>query len=330
MTTSKLLIQSKEKKNDEFYTLYQDIADEVSCYKEQLRGKRILCPCDWDESYNEELVYKEEGVAAMDLFSYGTVKHINLPASKERIEKDFNAIKFNFVKFLVAHAEAYGILSVSVSGYDPATSRGVRFQDIDYSQYDIIITNPPFSQYREFIDTMMRHKKLFLAIGPQNAITYKECFDYIMNNRMWMGYHQHLTGFVLPDGTVLQKNDSLPRCCCWFTNLDVSYRHDRLILTESYTPETYPTYHNYDAIEVTATKKIPFDYEGKMGVPITFLQKYNPDQFEILGESNYLALPFNVGGKRVSGRFYLESAGTYKRMYSRIVIRNKQVIKQEE
>ena len=106
-------------KDADYYTLYEDIAAELPQYREQLRGKRIICPCDWDESYNEELVYKEEGVTASDLFSNGSIKHLDLAASKNKFEKDFDAIKCQFVKFLVAHAEAYGIRSISVSGYNP-------------------------------------------------------------------------------------------------------------------------------------------------------------------------------------------------------------------
>ena len=152
-------------KDAEFYTLYEDIAAELPKYKDQMRGKRIICPCDWDESYNEELVYKEEGVTASDLFANGSIKHLDLAASKDKFEKDFDAIKCQFVKFLVAHAEAYGIRSISVSGYNPQTGDGVKFQDVDYSKYDLVITNPPFSLFSEFIDVMMEAGKEFLVIG---------------------------------------------------------------------------------------------------------------------------------------------------------------------
>ena len=124
MANSKILSNSKRVKDDEYYTLYEDISNEVSRYSDQLRGKRIICPCDWDESYNEELVYKEEGITASDLFTNGTIKHLDIAASKDKFEKDFDAIKCKFVKFLVAHAENYGIRSISVSGYNPRTGQG--------------------------------------------------------------------------------------------------------------------------------------------------------------------------------------------------------------
>jgi hypothetical protein len=188
---------------------------------------------------------------------------------------------------------------------------------------------------------MFEYNMEFLVIGPQNAITYKDVFQHFMNNEMWIGYHYHLTGFVLPDGTVLPKNDNLPRSCCWYTNLDVSYRHDKMILTEKYDSEVNPTYVNYDAIEVSKTVAIPYDYEGEMGVPITFLQKYNPDQFEIIGASRALGRNMNdvaEPGTFVQGgiRFYLpqnDSNGggrPFKRLFDRIVIKNKEVYYDDE
>ena len=142
---------SKQKRDDEYYTLFQDIADEVSLYLPQLRGKRILCPCDWDESYNEEIVYKEEGyVLDRDLFAAeGTIKNIDIAKTREKIEKRMDLVKCQFVYYLLNQAEECGIRSISVSGYNPKTNEGVRFQDIDYSHYDVIITNPPFSQFDE-------------------------------------------------------------------------------------------------------------------------------------------------------------------------------------
>lgn len=325
MPKSKTLLASKRKKNDEFYTLYQDIANEVPHYRNQLRGKRILCPCDWDESYDEVFIYRAQKEKITSFFDRGSIKEIDLNRSGgKEIERDIRHIHCNFAKFLVAHAKDYGLLSVSVSGYNPRTGQGIPFQSIDYSQYDLIITNPPFSLFREFIDVMMKAGKEFLVIGPQNAITYKECFEYIRTNRMWIGHHQHLTGFILEDGTVLQKNDSLPRCCCWYTNLDVSYRHDKLILTEEYSPEQFPKYYNYDAIEVSSTASIPCDYPGIMGVPITFLQKYNPEQFEIIGIDQFVEMNKEVEVPHNANKPWIEKDGKpYRIPYRRIFIRNR-------
>lgn len=334
MAKVKSLNESKKKKDDEYYTLFEDIATELPNYKEQFRGKRIICPCDWDESYKEAFVYKEEGyIPPYNLFSCGgTVKEIDVDKSKEKLERDLLTVKCNFVKYLVAHAEAYGIKSISVSGFNPLTGEGVRFQDIDYGNYDIVITNPPFSQFRNFIDTMFSTGKKFLVIGPTNGITYQNVFKRIQNNEMWLGYHHHMTGFIKSNGELLPKNDALVRYSCWFTNLDVSYRHDKIILTEQYTEEKFPTYCNYDAIHVKSTTQIPYDYDGYISVPITFLQKYNPSQFEIVGNSAVLAgpAPEDIPKSLKGGpRFYLKTEKGYKREFDRLVVKNKEVYHDE-
>jgi len=324
------LLKSQMAKDDEFYTLYDDIAAEVSLYKGQLKGKRIICPCDWDENYEEIMVYENSFyVAPTSLIGKGgSIKTINVRATKARYNDSNEIPKCNFVKFLVSHAEDYGIASISASGYNPKTGEGVKFQDIDYSKYDLVITNPPFSLFREFVDTMFAYNINFLVIGPQNAITYKETFRYIQNNEMWIGYHYHLTGFQLPDGTILKKNDSLPRCCCWFTNLDVSYRHDKMILTEKYNRRKYPNYYNYNAIDISKTKEIPYDWEGEMGVPITFLQKYNPEQFKIIGKGVQLEKTRRFQGDKAT--LWIEKEGKpFNAPFERIVIKNMEVVKDE-
>ena len=338
MGNKKSLEKANKAKDDEYYTFYEDISSEVSKYREQLKGKRILCPCDWDESYNEEIVFQDECyVGSNELFNNGgTVKLLDIFKTKERIEKDLNLIRCNFVKFLVSHAESYGINSISVSGYNPETGEGVRFQDIDYAKYDLIITNPPFSLFIEFIDTMFKYKKQFLIIGPLTALSYRDVFKHIKDNELWLGYAKQLIGFSRPDGSVLlSKNPegSIPRACKWYTNLDVSYRHDKMILTKKYEPEMFPKYCNYNAIDVNKTIDIPYDYEGEIGVPTTFLAKYNPNQFEIVGYSGILAekmpikLPKNLQG---GPAFYINQLnGSYKRLFTRLVIKNKQVIKDE-
>jgi len=314
MGTKQSLYKANKVKDDEFYTLYEDVANEVALYKEQLKGKRILCPCDWDESYNEEIVYKEEGFVASSnlLDAGGTIKKIDIKASKEKIEKNLALIRCNFVKFLVAHAEAYGIASISVSGYNPATGKGVQFQ--------------------EFIDTMFANKMQFLVIGPLTAITYRDIFNHIENNEMWLGYAKQLSGFRLLDGTlVLSKNPegSVSRACKWYTNLDVAYRHDKLILTENYNPEKYPNYYNYNGIDVDRTNQIPYDYKGQMGVPITFLQKFNPDQFKIIGKGVQVKKTIRFKGDKAT--LWIEKDGKpFKAPFERILIKNKKVIKNDK
>ena len=303
------LYKAQKNKNDEFYTQYRDICDEVLKYADQLRGKRILCPCDWDESYNEEIVYKEENhIIETAMFrSNGSIKRIDIEKSKEKFEKDLNLVKCNFVKYLVAKADDFGIKSISACGYDPTTDNGIRFQAVDYSQYDLIITNPPFSQFREFIDTMFKNNMEFLVIGPLTAISYKEIFPYIKENKLWLGYNSKLSGFIQPDGSIMKMGNVL-----WYTNLDVSYRHNDMLLQENYTSEKYPYYKEYGGLKpiyISKTKDIPFDYDGCMAVPISFLEKYNPEQFDIIA-------------MWAGNEPYLESG---KRTFARMIIKNKNV-----
>lgn len=274
---------NKKVDKNELYTLYEDIVAELNHYRDQFRGKRVICPCDWDESLEEICVFaSEEAVQSGSLFGSGAVKTIDVGATG-KIEKDLGQVRCNFVKFLIAHADAWGIASISVSGYNPATGEGVKFQDVNYSKYDICVTNPPFSLFREFVDTMFNWGIKFLVIGPQTAITHKNVFPRLMNGEMWLGYHYHMAGFIRPDGSRVNKQDNLARSCGWYTNMPVSYRNNFLPLDREYDPVTYPRFDNFDAIYVPETMDIPYDYDGVMGVPITFMQKYCPEQFKIIG-----------------------------------------------
>lgn len=327
------LQKSKVLKDDEYYTLFDDIADEMFRYLPQMEGMRILCPCDWDESYDEEIVYKEEGyVIGRPLLVQGGTADSPVCHTSEKIEKDMDLVSNQFVYYLLNQAEEFGIKSVSVSGYNPSVKRGIRFQDIDYSLYDCIVTNPPFSQFAEFIDLLIKSKVKFLVIGPQDALTLKPIIQHFQNNEIKIGYNYHLSGFKRPNGTTISKQDNVSRSCMWYTNMDIELKQKKIVLKESYeeTPEKYPKYVNYDAIHVPKTSDIPCDYFGEMGVPITFMHKYNPSQFELIGSSIQLAKPisefveedasFSKGGPR----FYLKIGDkTYKRLFDRIVIKRR-------
>jgi len=180
---------------------------------------------------------------------------------------------------------------------------------------DIVVTNPPFSLFRKYVAVLMEHEKKFIVIGSQNAITYKEIFPLLKDDDVWLG-STHPKEFIQRDGTVKKFGN-----ICWFTNLDIKKRHEELILVKKYAGHEgeYPTYDNYDAIEVSKVADIPLDYDGVMGVPITFLDKYCPDQFEIIGISGDLANPLLIDGKRKTGRFYVNG----RRLYDRLAIRNK-------
>jgi len=208
------------------------------------------------------------------------------------------------------------------------------------NQADIVVTNPPFSLFREYVEQLVKYKKKFLVIANQNAITYKEIFRFIKANKVWLGY-THPVAFIVPDHYEMRKvrswrdeNGTNWRSfgnACWFTNLDIAKRHEDLILYKSYSRKDYPKYANYDAIEVSKYLDIPVDYDGPMGVPVTFLEHHNPKQFEILGSSRTLGKPMSEiaeKGTYVQGgpRFYLPNGdGTYQRKYDRLVIKSKRL-----
>ena len=164
-------------------------------------------------------------------------------------------------------------------------------------QADIVVTNPPFSLFREYMAQLMEYKKDFVIVGNQNAITYREIFPLIRDNKVWLGYNNGHFWFKVPESYEEKKTDfkidetgqkwRRMGNICWFTNIDIDKRHEDMTLFRNYTPEAYPKYDNYDAIEVSRTMDIPCDYYGVMGVPITFMQYYNPAQFTILGDSRY-------------------------------------------
>lgn len=205
---------------------------------------------------------------------------------------------------------------------------------------DIVVTNPPFSLFREYVATLMEHKKKFIIIGNQNATSYKGIFPLMMRNEIWLGNNNPAPKlFYVPSGNTERKNikvDEEGKLVAsfgnirWFTNLDIKKCHETMILFKRYTPNEYPTYDNYEAIEVSKVSDIPCDYAGVMGVPITFLDKYSPDQFEIIGLSREIATPIKQVAKpddkyqQGGNRFYLRiSEHELRRLYGRIVIRNK-------
>lgn len=202
-----------------------------------------------------------------------------------------------------------------------------------FKEADIVVTNPPFSLFREYVAQLIQYDKKFVIIGNINCITYKEIFPLIKENKIWLGYRmgRGISGFFVPETYELYETEAriddkgrrivATNQCLWLTNLDIRKRHEDILLYMKYTPERYPKYDNYDAIEVSKTAEIPEDYFGVMGVPITFLDKYNPDQFEIVGNSETFAEPLIIDGKlkKKPGRFYING----KRMYDRILIRRR-------
>ena len=316
---------AKDNKQDEFYTQLSDIERELKYYKQHFKDKVVYCNCDDPRvsnffhyfSYNFEKLGLKKLIATcyksqeIDLFSQND--------KEQAIYLEYNGDKNgNFIP----DPNEIGIKPLKGDG----DFRSKESIDL-LTQADIVVTNPPFSLFREYVAQLMEYDKKFVIVGSQNAVTYKEIFQYFKDNRIWVGYKSGDMEFKVPDhyeeretrfrqDETGQKWRSLGNIC-WFTNLDISKRHEDLILYRTYNPEEYPTYDNYDAINVNKVAEIPMDYKGAMGVPITFLDKYNPDQFEILGIDRPLVeeITGKVSRFRING----------KEIYVRIVIKNKRL-----
>lgn len=307
---NKNLHKAKKEKNDEFYTQLCDIENELKHYREHFRGKTVLCNCDDPRvsnffhyfSYNFEFLGLKKLIATcyknqdMELFS----RHNQEPAIY--LEYDGNQHGGTVPK-----AEEIGVKWFKGDG-DFRSQECIEL----LKQADIVVTNPPFSLFREYVLQLVEYDKKFLIIGNQNAITYKEIFKLIKDDKLWTGISPRGFDFKQPDGSLYNVNAT------WFTNLDYKQRHEDLMLYKKYTPEEFPHYDNYDAINVDKTKEIPCDWAGAMGVPITFLDKYNPEQFEIVGMDRPLVE--EITGK--VQRFLIDG----KELYARIVIKNKKPI----
>ncbi|MBX7156153.1 MAG: adenine-specific methyltransferase EcoRI family protein [Bacteriodetes bacterium] len=291
-SSNKNLHSAKTSKKDEFYTQLADIEKELSHYKAHFKDKVVLCNCD-DPRVSNFFDYFSKNFEAlglkklittcyknqdMDLFS----QHDKEQAIYLEYEGDKNGDK-------VPNPEEIGIKHLKGDG-DFRSKECIEL----LKHADIVVTNPPFSLFREYVAQLIEYDKKFVIIGHQNAITYKEIFKLIKENKIWLGYgfnrncahfmNRHYEDYA----TDADHKEGMIRVSgvVWYTNLDIAKRHEDLILHKKYTPEEYPVYDNYDAINVDKTNDIPKDYNGAMGVPITFLDKYNPDQFEIIGLGN--------------------------------------------
>lgn len=270
------LSNAKRAKNDEFYTRLEDIELELKAYKNHFAGKVVYCNCDDARESNFfrffQKKFNDYGLKKLITTSYNENGH----GSVLVYEGDTNGngkLDDNEVK--VSELKGNG---------DFRSEECIEL----LKEADIVVTNPPFSLFREYIATLVQYNKKFLVIGNQNAITYKEIFPLIKENKLWTGNNMVKTFRVpqvtnkncevLPNGEIIAKFGSI----CWFTNLDIKKRHEEIILYKSYNEEEFPKYDNYDAIEVSKVCEIPKDYNGVMGVPISFFDKYNPSQFEIV------------------------------------------------
>ena len=283
---------AKENKADEFYTQLTDIEKEMVNYREHFKGKTILCNCDDPRVSN--------------FFKYFAL-NFNFFGLKKLISTCYKSQNFDLFSQYDSEKAVYAEYTGSEKDHIPTDNElELKYFEGDgdfrnqecieiLKQADIVVTNPPFSLFREFISTMMQYDKKFIIIGNQNAISYKETFTLIQENKLWLGQSIHSGDreFGVPDNYPLKaagfrvdesgKKFIRVKGIRWFTNLDYKERHEDLILYKTYNEKEFPKYDNFDAIEVSKTADIPFDYDGYMGVPITFMDKYNPEQFEIIG-----------------------------------------------
>ena len=346
---------AKTARKDEFYTRLSDIENELRHYRQHFRGKTVLCNCDdpFESNFFKYFVLSFNKLGLKKLIAtcyagspiaYQQLSLLDSPGATEEVKnKPYKAVVTTvYDKTGDGGVDMLDVAELFRSGENELTElqgdgdfRSAECLEL-LDEADIVVTNPPFSKFRDYLAVLMAHKKDFVIIGHQNAIKYREIFPLIMGNTIWLGYgfpgnvgffespyediaasSQHKEGMIRVSGVT------------WFTNLDIKKRHEEMILVRRYTPEKYPKYVNYDAIEVAKTSEIPCDYAGEMGVPITFMDKYNPDQFEIVGASQHLIREISDDIRKKArysqiGCFYLDNHdGTYRKMYDRIVIRNK-------
>lgn len=352
------LSNAKKAKQDEFYTQLSDIENELKHYKVQLRGKTILCNCDdpFESNFFRYLAlnFNTLGLKKLIATSYvkspiagGQLPLLDIeglkPDGKEPYAIEINEVPDHKRRGATDLADVEYLLKRNAN-----TARPLKGNDIynagDFrsrecvellKQADIVITNPPFSLFREFVAQLVAHDKQILIIGNVNALHYKEIFKLIKENRLWLGesIHSGDREFRVPDHYPLEaagfRIDENGRKYIrvkgvrWFTNMDNPHRHEQLPLYKKYSPAEYPTYDNFDAIEVSKTSEIPCDYDGLMGVPDTFLDKFNPKQFELIG------IPFGDSGKTIGvtrnfrGRTdaAITKDGKSRCPYSRLIIR---------
>lgn len=347
------LRKADKAKNDEFYTQLADIELELKHYRKHFAGKTIFCNCD-DPYESNFFKYFAMNFNYLGLKKLVATCYMGSPVVGEQFEQlsifDILPSEENTPKRFPYKIEITEVIDINGDG-------AVDLTDVEYllrnknnvmtlldgdgdfrssecveilKQADVVVTNPPFSLFREYIGQLMEYDKKFLVIGSQNAITYKEIFPLLKENRMWLGYRCGDMAFTVPEyyeeretrfwiDDNGQKWRSLGNIC-WFTNLDHKKRHEELELYKRYSPEEYPRYDNYNAINVDKTADIPEDYYEEMGVPITFLDKYNPDQFEIIDGIGRYSILDNENTKK-AGKYLSMIDGKAK--FFRIVIKRR-------
>lgn len=346
-------------KEDEFYTQLPDIENELKHYRKHFKDKTVLCNCDDPFESNffryfalnfnrlglKKLIatcYSGSSITGTQLSLFGDDEEERRTPYKAIVSSVRDANGDGSTNMLdIAELFRTGENSIERLEGDGDFRSEECLELLD--EADIVCSNPPFSLFREYVATLIEHGKKFVIIGNQNAITYKEIFPLLQGNKVWLGYNNGDMSFRVPDYYEPRKTRfwidddgnkwrSLGNIA-WYSNLDIKKRHESLILVRKYSSELYPTYGNYNAIEVARTADIPCDYSGVMGVPITFLDKYNPDQFEILGmtdRNNRFGLTTRVFTKDetpnasdLNRRGAIWTGSEWKSTYARILVRNR-------
>lgn len=379
---------AKTAKKDEFYTQLTDIEKEMRYYRKHFQGKTVLCNCD-DPFESNFFKYFALNFNRLGLKKLIATCYYSSPIAGQQLQYDCDAngqMTFYFEDTgMEENKSKRPYKAVVTQVYDKIGDGGVDMLDVaelfrsgenelvelegdgDFrspeclallDEADIVVTNPPFSLFRDYVAVLMEHRKYFIIIGNMNAITYKEIFPLIKENKLWLGasIHSGDRKFYVPDDYPLNASGCgidedgrryiRVKGVRWYTNLDLKQRHEETILVKRYSSELYPTYDNYEAIDVSKVSDIPCDYAGIMGVPITFMDKYNPDQFDIIGCADYTGKygSDDIGVGRIGKKWietyrknggrghytanmtslvYYDSDGNARNTFKRILVRNK-------
>lgn len=379
---------AKTAKKDEFYTQLTDIEKEMRYYRKHFQGKTVLCNCD-DPFESNFFKYFALNFNRLGLKKLIATCYYSSPIAGQQLQYGCDAngqMTFYFEdKGAEENKSKRPYKAVVTQVYDKMGDGGVDMLDVaelfrtgenelvelegdgDFrspeclallDESDIVVTNPPFSLFRDYVAVLMEHRKHFIIIGNMNAITYKEIFPLIKENKLWLGasIHSGDRKFYVPDDYPLNASGCgidedgrryiRVKGVRWYTNLDLKQRHEETILVKRYSSELYPTYDNYEAIDVSKVSDIPCDYAGIMGVPITFMDKYNPDQFDIIGCADYTGKygSDDIGVGRIGEKWietyrknggrghytanmtslvYYDSDGNARNTFKRILVRNK-------
>lgn len=333
------LSNAKKAKKDEFYTQLSDIENELRHYTQHFRGKTVLCNCD-DPKVSNFFVYFVRNFNELGLKRLITTCYKN---NQPDLFSQNDCEQAVWLDYRGGDDNNPDVTKVAATAQPMRGDGDFRSKECIelLQQADIVVTNPPFSLFREYVAQLIRYEKKFIIIGNQNAITYKEIFPLIKENKLWLGWGfkggaGHFINLHYEDvATASDHREGMIRVSgvVWFTNLEHKKRAEWLDLYKHYTPEEYPKYDNYDAINVDKTADIPMDYDGVMGVPITFLDKYCPEQFEIMGITQRNDDPFKIkkytkqdydNANDLNARAVIIIDGKPKTMYARILIRKKQ------